>query len=81
MIVQYALALSNLTSFNNPMQFPKQFDPYPSGPDDEGEFFIPWYRKFPFLSESFSWQIYLSMGVSNVKLNSIWIDYVIMGCI
>ena len=63
------------------MQFPKPFDPYPNGDDDEGEFIIPWYRKIPFLADSFPWQIYLSMGVNNSKLNSIWIDYIIMGCI
>lgn len=81
MIVQYGLALSNLTTENNPMDFPFPFNPYPVNAADEGEFFIPWYRKIPLLKDSFSWQIYLSMGVSNVKINTLWIDYVIMGCI
>lgn len=30
MILQYGLALSNLTSKNNPMDFPFPFNPYPS---------------------------------------------------
>lgn len=49
MIVQYALALSNLTSANNPMDFPYPYNPYPLNKDDEGKFLIPWYRKIPFL--------------------------------
>jgi hypothetical protein len=81
MIVQYGMALSNLTSDNNPMDFPFPFYPYPTSSSDEGEFFIPWYRKIPLLNNSFPWQIYLSLGVSNVKINTIWIDYIIMGCI
>ena len=48
---------------------------------DEGQFFIPWYRKIPLLKDSFQWQIYLSLGVSTVKLKTLWIDYIIMGCI
>jgi hypothetical protein len=63
------------------MDFPFPFRPYPSSPSDEGEFFIPWYRKIPLLKDSFPWQIYLSMGVSDAKINTLWIDYVIMGCI
>ncbi len=55
MLVQYGLALSNLTSDNNPMDFPFPFNPYPSSPTDEGQFFIPWYRKFPLLADSFPW--------------------------
>lgn len=81
MIVQYGLALSNLTSANNPMDFPYPYNPYPLKKADEGKFLIPWYRKIPFLKDSFPWQVYLSLGVSNSKLNTIWIDYVIMGCI
>jgi hypothetical protein len=53
MIIQYGLALSNLTSDNNPMDFPFPFNPYPTSPEDEGEFFIPWYRKIPLLADSF----------------------------
>jgi hypothetical protein len=63
------------------MDFPFPFNPYPPSPEDEGEFFIPWYRKIPLLADSFPWQVYLSMGVSNVKINTLWIDYIIMGCI
>jgi hypothetical protein len=37
------------------MDFPDPFNPYPPKPNDEGEFFIPWYRKIPFLRDSFSW--------------------------
>jgi hypothetical protein len=63
------------------MDFPQPYNPYPKDDQDEGQFFIPWYRKFPFLKDSFAWQIYLSMGVSTLKLQTLWIDYVIMGCI
>jgi hypothetical protein len=49
------MALSNLTSQNNPMDFPDPFNPYPPKNNYEGEFFIPWYRKIPFLRDSFSW--------------------------
>jgi len=75
------MPLSNLTSASNPMDFPQPYNPYPKDSKDEGQFFIPWYRKLPFLKDSFAWQIYLSMGVSTLKLQTLWIDYVIMGCI
>lgn len=81
MIAQYALALSNLTSKNNPMEFPDPFNPYPD-PNSEypnGEFVIPWYMKVAFLRENLDWCLYLGMGVSKQKLNGLWIDFVIMG--
>lgn len=53
MIIQYGLALSNLTSDNNPMDFPAPFNPYPSKDEPEGKFFIPWYKKIPFLNDNF----------------------------
>ena len=81
MILQYGLALSNLTSGNNPMPFPYPFDPYPTSDEPDGRFFIPWYKKIHVLSKSFKWSMYLGMGISNTKLNGIWIDYFIMGCI
>lgn len=81
MILQYGLALSNLTSDNNPMDFPAPFNPYPKNEADVGEFFIPWYRKIPLLHNNFDWAMYLGMGISNTKLNGLWIDYFIMGCI
>lgn len=81
MILQYGLALSNLTSYNNPMDFPYPFNPYPSEDDPEGRFFIPWYLKIPLLRDSLSWSLYLGMGISNTKLNGLWIDYAIMGFI
>lgn len=81
MILQYGLALSNLTSENNPMEFPDPFNHYPTSQDDVGRFFIPWYRKIPLLKNNFDWAMYLGMGISNTKLNGLWIDYFIMGCI
>lgn len=53
MILQYGLALSNLTSDNNPMDFPYPFNPYPQAEETEGKFFIPWYRKIPLLKDNF----------------------------
>ena len=81
MILQYGLALSNLTSDNNPMQFPDPFNPYPKNSKDVGRFFIPWYRKIPLLMDNFDWAMYLGMGISNTKLNGLWIDFFIMGLI
>jgi len=81
MILQYGLALSNLTSEHNPMEFPDPFKPYPKNSDDVGRFFIPWYRKIPLLKNNLDWAMYLGMGISNTKLNGLWIDYIIMGCI
>jgi hypothetical protein len=81
MILQYGLALSNLTSDNNPMDFPSPFDPYPKDDKDVGRFFIPWYRKIPLLMNNFNWAMYLGMGISNTKLNGLWIDFFIMGLI
>jgi len=81
MILQYGLAVSNLTSDSNPMEFPTPFNPYPKDPKDEGQFFIPWYRKIPLLRDNFDWAMYLGMGISNTKLNGLWIDYFIMGFI
>jgi hypothetical protein len=68
MFAQYALALSNLTSENNPMEFPEPFNPYPD-PDPSnlhpnGYFVIPWYLKVPFLRNNPDWCLYLGMGVS-----------------
>jgi hypothetical protein len=81
MILQYGLAVSNLTSENNPMQFPSPFNPYPTSDKDEGRFIIPWYRKVPLLRDNLDWALYLGMGISNTKLNGLWIDYFIMGFI
>jgi hypothetical protein len=82
MILQYGgLAVSNLTSENNPMQFPSPFNPYPTTDKDGGRFFIPWYRKVRLLRDNLDWALYLGMGISNTKLNGLWIDYFIMGFI
>lgn len=81
MILQYGLALSNLTSANNPMDFPDPFNPYPENDKDEGRFIIPWYKKIPLLRDNLDWAMYLGMGISNTKLNGLWIDYFIMGMI
>ena len=75
MMIQYGLALSNLTSNNNPMEFPDPFNPYPSIDKPLGQFIIPWYKKIPFLNNNVDWCMYLSIGISNVKLNGLWIDY------
>lgn len=42
---------------------------------------MPWYRKIPLLRDNFDWAMYLGMGISNTKLNGLWIDYFIMGFI
>src|SRR3569833_308465 len=82
MIVQYALALSNLNSTNNPMPFPYPFLPsYPYDTVSTGKYMIPWYLNVPFLKESRDWCLYLGKGLSNVKLNGLWIDYFTMGVI
>lgn len=81
MLAQYFLALSNLISQNNPMEFPEPFNPYPdpASPYPHGEFIIPWYLKVPFLRDNPDWGLYLAMGFSKTKLNGMWIDFVIMG--
>jgi hypothetical protein len=79
MVVEYGLALSNLSSSNNPMEFPYPFNPYPFPADSEGQFFIPWYKKVPFLKNSLDWCLYFSIGISNTKLNGLWIDFITIG--
>jgi hypothetical protein len=83
MIIQYCLALSNLTSTTSPMVYPTPFNPYPNAtdPTDVGKFIVPWYLKVDFLRESKKWALYLGMGISNTKLNGLWLDYLIMGCL
>ena len=63
------------------MEFPAPFNPYPQKEDKEGQFLIPWYTKVPLLRDSLEWAMYLGMGISNTKLNGLWIDYFIMGSI
>jgi len=82
MITQYALALSNLNSLNNPMPFPHPFVPsYPHNVNTTSTYIIPWYEKVDFLVNSRDWCLYLGIGLSNVKLNGIWLDYFTMGVI
>lgn len=57
------------------MEFPEPFKDYAKDPNDEGRFFIPWYKKVPFLKNNINWCMWLGMGISNVKLNGLWIDY------
>jgi len=64
------------------MDFPFPFSPkYPKNENDPGQYFIPWYRKIPLLRDNFDWAMYLGIGISNTKLNGLWIDYFIMGFI
>lgn len=61
------------------MEFPEPFNPYPINTESEGRFFIPWYRKVPFFKHSLDWCLYFSLGVSNMKLNGLWIDFLTIG--
>lgn len=64
------------------MDFPFPFSPnYPKDDKDPGQYIIPWYRKIPLLRDNFDWAMYLGIGISNTKLNGLWIDYLIMGLI
>lgn len=78
MLIQYGLALVNLTANSEPMQFPYPFRDYCSDPNDPGRYFIPLYRKFEFLKNSLEWSLYFGMGVSNTILNGLWIDFFVV---
>lgn len=78
MILEYYLALSNLTSTSSPMEFPQPFVPYPKEGNINTKFFIPWYLKIEFLRENIEWSEWLSMGITSMKLNGLWIDYTVM---
>jgi hypothetical protein len=67
LILQYGLAVSNITSENNLIQFPSPFNPYQTSDRDDGRFIIPRYRKVPLLRDNLDWALYLGMGISNTK--------------
>ena len=74
-IIQYGMALSNLSSKNSPMTFPDPFTEYEYLKD----LTIPWYKHIDFFSyfdgdsyEPNSWAFYCSLMVSYARVKNLW---------
>jgi hypothetical protein len=74
--LEYICSLTNLTSLNNPMEFPAPYNEgYPSKEIPEGQFVFPWFLKNDFLKENLHWAHFLSIDIINTQVNDIWFDF------
>lgn len=74
--LEYVLSLTNLTSLNNPQQFPAPYAAgYPSQTQPEGEFAFPWFLKVAFLRENLQWAHFFSIDIVGAQVNDIWFDF------
>lgn len=74
--LEYLLMLTNITSYNSPMEFPSYYNPYPAITyKDEDLYVIPWFLQVPFLKENLNWTVFFAINLEHDSINTIWFDF------